>query len=84
MHLRTDLQQEEPVSEPVIKKSPRYPNWKAHPEYQNLLIEAGFRSALMKQLETNEKLLRVLINIELRNLSKKDRKEMKDRYSDLL
>lgn len=41
-----------------------YPNWGAHPERQSLDTDGGFRSVLLKQLETNERLLRALIEIE--------------------
>lgn len=43
---------------------PMYPNLSAHPERQSLNTDPGFRSVLMKQLETHEKLLRELIELE--------------------
>lgn len=43
---------------------PLYPNLVAHPERQSLNTDTGFRSVLMKQLETHEKLLRELIELE--------------------
>ena len=57
-----------------VPKHKEYPNWKEHPELQSLGTDAGFRSALMKQLETNEHLLRVLIEIELEGVSSTERR----------
>jgi len=61
-----------------------YPNRAAHPEYQSIDLVAGATSALMKQHEINEELLRAQIDIQIAGLPKVARKEMMDKYKHLI
>ena len=49
------------IVKPKVKPPRVYANSEAHPEFQSLQMEAGFRSVLMKQLEINERLLREIL-----------------------
>jgi len=61
-----------------------YRNRAAHPEFQSIDLPAGATSALMKQHEINEELLRALIDIQIAGLSKVAKKEMMEKYKHLI
>lgn len=67
-----------------VKKTARYPNRAEHPEFQRIDLVAGANSALMKQHEITEELLRALIDIQIAGLPKTAKKEMLDKYGKLI
>jgi len=67
-----------------VEKKRIYPNRAAHPEFQSIDLVAGATSALMKQHEINEELLRALIDIQIAGLSKVAKKEMMEKYKHLI
>lgn len=72
----TEDQPKKPIS--------RYPNRTTHPEFQRIDLVAGANSALMKQHEINEELLRALIDIQIAGLPKTAKKEMLEKHGKLI
>ena len=77
LHLRNDQ-----LNKPEEKRT--YPNKELHPEFQPIENPLGFKFILMKQLETQEELLRALLDVEMHKLPKKELSKFMDKYGDLI
>ena len=75
-----------PVWEPEPEQIPKrkYHNRAKHPEFQDILLIAGYHSAHMKQLEIVEELQRALIDVTIAGLPEPAKTRMSKKYRGLI